>query len=464
MHLPLTTASPLFMEADSNAQDKSYDSSSSNGGSDKENDTKRNNISTLFEDDTEGGLHLPLGSTSPIMRKLHHQTACSLAGIRPPPLDLGGSNSKHNESNLSPKNNLQVITQSPTTESKVPATSTTAAAKSQKPKHTSKQIHAIKQWQTTCREQEAHSYEEAHQNIRAVLIQRRKQHSAAIKNGSCSRPRPSTTDKEHDKVLKQLDHVDEMLELASKHRLWYQLDGKLVVFETIPHLSLQGVVTHPVLNQDEDEVTLAPGTIIHATELIVLDSRTLRQVNPTTLHCGKSNNDDREAKGQQQYKGADTIQLLKITSPHVGYIVSHLHDYPYVAPGTPLDYVPNYQQSTSDAIEPIQWMWRVVYQPDGAFVRNGAELISDQIGTLPYGSFCNVQEKIINEMGLSRLKVQACVKETIDSDEEKKDEERTEKNEDGGWKEITGWTSLFINPLSGNSGHIVEPINFPVPA
>jgi hypothetical protein len=131
-----------------------------------------------------------------------------------------------------------------------------------------------------------------------------------------------------------------------------------------------------------------------------------------------------------------------------------MHDYPYIGPGSPLDYVPNYKAPKSDSsnahsVESMSWIWRVVYQPDGAFVRNGAELISDQIATLPYGSFCNVHEKIINDMGLSRLKIQAVVRESCCA-VESKEEERAEMNGDGGdWKEISGWTSLFINPLSG---------------
>jgi hypothetical protein len=51
----------------------------------------------------------------------------------------------------------------------------------------------------------------------------------------------------------------------------------------------------------------------------------------------------------------------------------------------------------------------------------------------------------------------------VSSEEQKKEvEERSTKKQEE-WREIVGWTSLFINPLSGNSGHIIEPVNFPVP-
>jgi hypothetical protein len=457
---------------------KAPDTSNNDSSSDKENDNaKQNNMtSTLYEDDTEGGLHLPLGSTSPIMRKVHHQTACCLTAVRPPPLDFDVGDNRDGKSSsrqfqLSPRSNAQV-TQSPTS-------STTSADESITSSTTIQQFKspAIHQWQLACQEKENHAYEEAHQNVRAVLMQRRKHHvSTTRSNGSCSRPPPSHN-ASNDTTLNQLDHFEEMLELAIKHRNWYQRDGRLIVFETVPHLSLQGVVTHPKLTRDGDEVILSPGSTIYAIELIVLDSRTLKQItidkndrhaaSLKSEHDGSSDNSERNAKDfekQTQYKGA-TLQLLKITSPHVGYIVSHLHDYPYIAPGSPLDYVPNYQLTDSDIKEPIHWVWRVVYQPDGAFVRDGAELISDQIGTLPYGSFCKVQEKIVNEMGLSRLKIRAWVDESdlfVSSEEQKKEvEERSTKKQE--WREIVGWTSLFINPLSGNSGHIIEPVNFPVP-
>lgn len=401
------------------------------------------------------------------MRKLHHQAAYSLnCSIRPPPFDVDercNSKQSHQSDLKLPPRSLQ-ITQSPAAESAESAALECPAA-SQKPKHNSEQLHAIQQWHTTCREREIHSYEEVHQNIRAVLTQRRKQHTAATKNGSCSRPPISALTASSRTILKQLDHVEDMLELASKHKLWYQHDDKLRVFETVPHLSLKGVVTHPLLNRDGDEVVVSPGTVIEAAEWIVLDSRTLRQISPMPDSFKKCSNTDKVT--WEQKHSAATVQLLKITSPYIGYIVSHLHGYPYVGPGSPLDYVPNYQQSTSNSKETIHWTWRVVYQPDGAYVRNGPELMSDQIGTLPYGSFCVVQEKIVNEMGLSRLKIRAWgieVGEDMSSGEEKKDEERSEKGDgEEVWKDISGWTSLFINPLSGNSGHIVEPVDFPVP-
>ena len=435
------------------------DSESSNS-SNKENVT----VSTPYRDDnTEGGLHLPLGSSSPIMRKIHHQAACSLNSSIP---SIPFMDDKDGFSSSLP-NRTSSIKETRATNNRQ---SSKAAAAS---KHSGKESRAIQQWQNACREKEIHAYDESRQNIRAVVLQRRKQHSAnskSINGGSCSRP-PSSKEVD-EKLIQQLDQVDEMMELTSQHRTWYQRDGRLVVFESVPHMSLQGVVTHPVLMEgdgDEEQqqliATLSPGSEIYATELIVLDSRTLRQVYPPL---------DANTGTDLKHDGANTsttIQLFKINSPYNGYIVSHLHDYPHVAPGSPLDYVPTYKASnlntSSSDDQSTLWIWRVVYQPDGAFVRNGSELMSDQISTLPYGSFCNVRGKIINDMGLSRLKIQAlvrqpsCITPKEKEEEEKQDEINQEEKSE--WKDIEGWTSLFINPLSGNSGRIIEPVNFPVP-
>lgn len=282
-----------------------------------------------------------------------------------------------------------------------------------------------------------HSYEEAQQNVRAVLMQRRKAHG--VKKGSCSRP-PSTNGGGEEEAMKSLDYTSETLELASHHRNWYQHEGRLVVLESVPHMSLQGVVAHPVLMEDRETIaTLSPGSVVQVEESVVLDSRTLQVVHPLT--------DGREADEHDGQKHA-TIQLLKITSPFNGYIVSHLHDYPYVAKGSPLDYVSDYKDNSVqlplttsvDESTRNRWMWRVVYRPDGAFVRTGSELISDQICTLPYGSFCFVQEKMINDMGLSRLKIRSRVKAaSLNAKEEARAVE-----EEGEWKEIEGWISLFM--------------------
>lgn len=442
----------LFMPAMSNAKSDSESSSSSN----KENVT----VSTLYGDDnTEGGLHLPLGSSSPIMRKIHHQAACSLNSVPSIPL-------VDDEDGCRLPSKTSTSTETPT-----PKQPTRIAAF----KHSAKESRAIQQWQNACREREMHAYDESRQNIRAVVMQRRKQHSANSKSnngGSCSRP-PST--KVDEQLMKELDQMDEMMELTSQHRTWYQRDGRLVVFESVPHMSLQGVITHPVLMEGDGEeeetiATLSPGSVIYATESVVLDSRTLRQVHPL-LDANGADYEHDHGHSQGHNKSADwtatTLQLLKINSPHNGYIVSHLHDYPYVAPGSPLDYAPTYNTSNLNNSlldnQSSSWIWRVVYQPDGAFVRNGSELMSDHISTLPYGSFCNVQEKIINDMGLSRLKIQALVRQSQSTCITKKEEGQDKIEEECEWKEIEGWTSLFINPLSGNSGRIIEPVNFPVP-
>ncbi|KAL3783338.1 hypothetical protein HJC23_011102 [Cyclotella cryptica] len=450
-------------------------------------------MSTLYTNDTEGGLHLPLGSTSPIMRKLHPQhispysNQCPISNqtvvvnkIRPPPLELNLSGSSSNEHSIITPRPSSYRSQS------FPLQKPSSSSHTHEAKFSLREIHAIQEWQKLCREKEIRLYEEVHQNILAVFMQRKKQSAVigkkANSHNGCSKPSSIAAG---DDITRQLDHATEMLELASQHRSWYQHNGKLVVFASLPHMSLQGVATHPMFTQkivdkEEEIVTLSPGCVFHATEMIVLDSRTLRQVYPRIdsrghddIYVGKTND---EESSQQHNCAAATIQFLKITTPYIGYIVSHVHDYPYVAPGSVLDYVPDYK---ADSVRDItastpatkqrptsnQWLWRVIYQPDGAFVRNGSELNSDHIGTLSYGSFCAVKGKIINDMGLSRLRIKAYVKEDGFSVDQNKEETRAEKNEgeEREWKKISGWISLFINPLSGNGGKIIEPVNFPVP-
>lgn len=462
--------------------------------SNSSDDSNRNaELSTLYTHDTEGGLHLPLGSTSPIMRKLQHQNfsphsnqyrlsdhTTAMNKIQPPPLELLLNSSSSNKENiLTPRPSLH-------TSQSLPLHESAAASPIRKNKFSLQEKHAFQEWKESCREKELQSYEEAYLNIRAVLMQRRKRRVVTTKTANahigCSKPSSIGVD---DDIIRHIDHATEMVELASHHRSWYQHNGKLVVLASLPHLSLQGVATHPIFTKNNDSyeeeiATLSPGCVIHATEMIVLDSRTLRQLYPPLdsrgHHDAYVDNTQHEDK-QQHCCDAAKIQLLKITSPYIGYIVSHLHDYPYVAPGRVIDYVPEYKATSihddvaktaitmNQVTTSTQWLWRVVYQPDGAFVRNGSELNSDHIGTLSYGSFCSVDEKIINDMGLSRLRIQACVKEDGFSFAENKEETRSEKNggEEREWKKITGWISLFINPLSGNGGKIVEPVNFPAP-
>lgn len=237
------------------------------------------------------------------------------------------------------------------------------------------------------------------------------------------------------------EHINSF-ELEISHRSWYQKDGRLIVFKSLPFMDLQSgkVVTDPIVIRMNAEgrnvVTIAPGSTVIAEEAITLDSRSLKIIHSTANQAASSTDDDNDDKRRSESSSSSgaTLCFLNITSPYAGYILSHVHNYPYLAPGLPTTYT----NST--------WLWRVTCHPDGAYIRSGLDLVTDHIGTLPYGSFCSVEKKVVNYMGLNRLQI-AFV-----------------NNDSGGDKQLSGYISEFLNPLSGQRGNIVEQVSFPVPA
>lgn len=252
--------------------------------------------------------------------------------------------------------------------------------------------------------------------------------------------------------------VSNNIRKSSLQQTWWKShrSGCLLVFETIPSfadgegvgrssVSIDSISSHcvqtgPILGE------LPPGSTVLATVMHTI---------PNTWPI---------------------IYVLEIESPLKGFVLySHgSGGYSYLAPGLPSQYV-----------TPEIWSWRVCC-PEGAFVRNGLELTSTHVDTIPYGSFVRVVRKTINGMGLSRLKIEAvlgieqpfnqipagsgyrddsssvgtlgpstCHGEDIGSDEEDVQQQT---------RVINGWISEALNPLSGQSGFVVQPSPFPVPA
>jgi len=244
------------------------------------------------------------------------------------------------------------------------------------------------------------------------------------------------------------------LELEMSHRSWYQKDGRLVVFHSLPYMSSSGkVVAHPLIfekeemggeqqqqqprREDDEIVTLAPGTTVMAEEAITLDSRSLKILHSMQQH-------------RRHGRSHCTLVFLNISSPYKGYILSHIHNYPYVAPGLPVTYT----NST--------WLWRVTCQPDGAFIRSGLDLVTHHIGTLPYGTLCCVNKKVVNYMGLNRLEIDAFVNNDGNDDRSENDDGKAISTVT--LNKLSGFISEFLNPLSGQRGNIVEQVSFPIPA
>jgi hypothetical protein len=282
------------------------------------------------------------------------------------------------------------------------------------------------------------------------------------------------------------EHIN-LLELEVSHRSWYQKDGRLIVFKSLPYMSSSGkVVAHPIITFDGVEegegneqrrdgekgmiLMIAPGTTVMAEEAITLDSRSLKILHSTAAAATKSSAmdsngncaDSVEQKQQQRHRkhygrhrNSATLCFLRTSSPHIGYILSHIHNYPYLAPGLPTTYTGS------------TWLWRVTCQPDGAFIRSGLDLVAEHIGTLPYGTICCVQKKVVNYMGLNRLQIDAFVNHGEDGNDDR-DSVHGEPNESpfvtAEYKKLSGYISEFLNPLSGQRGNIVEQVSFPVPA
>ena len=204
---------------------------------------------------------------------------------------------------------------------------------------------------------------------------------------------------------------------------WLDQDGRLAVFRSFPERSVAtGLVLRHVVS------SLAPGCTIVGTKLVCLETSTFRPVDMYAKYV------DESTRGCPKGR-AGWLQLLKIESPCDGWVVFSVDGLPFLGPGLPSLYV-----------DPNVWMWRVTCGV-GAYVREGLELTSsDPIGVLPYGSSFRVTRKMVNQMGLMRLRIRALV-----------------HNGDS-HSFLEGWISEFLNPMSGQQGPIAQSIPFPVPA
>jgi hypothetical protein len=198
---------------------------------------------------------------------------------------------------------------------------------------------------------------------------------------------------------------------------------------------------------------LAPGTTVMGVEKFAIVNDSIHR----NSHASKNLNEG-------------IVEILKIESPFVGYVVCSVDGYPFIGPGLPSHYT-----------DTRVWFWKVTCTK-GAFVRQGLELTSVHVATIPFGSFVRVKRKTVNAMGLSRLEIEAILTEeefSSDTDQSPKSVGFTgallslslRKNSGNQLQErkvtkrkVVGWISEALNPLSGQTGPIVHPISFPVPA
>ena len=266
--------------------------------------------------------------------------------------------------------------------------------------------------------------------------------------------------KKYTKMLQQSDGDFTTMDSIA----WWQRNGQLAVFQS------------PNVQEESNVVlgTLPPGTVVWGLEYIAATQE-----------------DDEE----------EDFVFLHIESPIKGFVLYSMCSYSYLAPGTPLDYV-----------QPNAWIWRISCL-DGAFVREGLELASRHITTLPYGMFVKICQKTVNSMGLSRLRVE--IQENINSNSLQEEpsivrRRRTgpescsllQRHSDSSPQQVLlsteplesimqqinsihlsptssqhedtifnsnaaifgGWISESLNPLSGQRGFVAQPVSFPVPA
>jgi E3 ubiquitin-protein ligase Mdm2 len=209
---------------------------------------------------------------------------------------------------------------------------------------------------------------------------------------------------------------------------WLTTAGKVAVLRDLPTKLSNGTILTSIMGG------LSPGTTLVATDIAYLDSKTLQRIPMKPL--SSSNNYDHRLYSKGKVGWMVFVQVEQLGRP--GYIAMSCDGYPLLAPGLPSWY-----------IQPDEWIWRVTC-PAGAYVRDGLELNTRHLKTLPYGSLVQVTRRTVNNQGLSRLRVSAIVDDFWSPSSQK--------------RLIEGWCSEGLNPLSGNRGSVLLPLPFPVPA
>eukprot|EP00549_Striatella_unipunctata_P022353 CAMPEP_0118684388 /NCGR_PEP_ID=MMETSP0800-20121206/6615_1 /TAXON_ID=210618 ORGANISM="Striatella unipunctata, Strain CCMP2910" /NCGR_SAMPLE_ID=MMETSP0800 /ASSEMBLY_ACC=CAM_ASM_000638 /LENGTH=614 /DNA_ID=CAMNT_0006581087 /DNA_START=124 /DNA_END=1968 /DNA_ORIENTATION=+ len=201
---------------------------------------------------------------------------------------------------------------------------------------------------------------------------------------------------------------------------WWQRNGRLVILGSLP-----ATASRLVENNLEVVGVLSPGVTVVAMELVTIPEQDDMDLDEP--------NERRRRTGDWHF--------LKIDSPQQGYVLlRHENGYSFLAPGLP-----------SSFGDPGSWTWRVTCK-EGAFVREGLELSSSHTDTIPHGSFLRVEQKTVNSIGLSRLRIKAITANNFSN-----------KNAAESAMLVTGWVSESLNPLSGQRGPIVQPVPLPIP-
>ena len=194
--------------------------------------------------------------------------------------------------------------------------------------------------------------------------------------------------------------------------------------------------------------TVPPGTTLVGMAIHTFD------LHPQRIHASHENRNESDLwkyNGQNSdFNGEEwiphkhcpqsgRIQYLHIESPYQGYILFSVDGYYVLAPGSPSSSL--FSGLDNDDHSGSCWWWKVTYH-DGAIVRQGLDLTTKHLSTLPFGSHVQVLRKVVNAVGLSRLLVRAHLV---------------------GNPRVQGWCSQFLNPMAGQRGAILQPVPLAIP-
>ena len=291
---------------------------------------------------------------------------------------------------------------------------------------TEEEIASIEEWKAWRRENELQQRNDWEESLYQV--------SADIKLNHVMMTRSPTTNSNND----------------PQSRSWWQRNGEVAVFSKLPEKGFDGSISVDRIG------TLPPGLTVVANDLIELDSTTFYVKEGLQRHPQGPSDRQREFSLGR----VGIIQMIKVDRERqTGYACLSLDGYPLLSPGLPDAYVnpgaPNSNVGLDSSHTNGSWIWRVTC-PSGAYVREGLDLRTRHIRTLPYGSLVRVTRRCINDQGLSRLRTSGCFDVQGSTQRSARAEVQRVR--------VDGWCSELLNPLSGQRGIVAQPLPFPVPA
>jgi hypothetical protein len=231
----------------------------------------------------------------------------------------------------------------------------------------------------------------------------------------------------HVKASKEQQPASSWAHLSSS--AWWRCRGQLAVWNALPKAG----------QPPKAIAALPPGTVLQACALY--EWRPCRDEAPRCLVPPAASAEPTVCPWNLQADQRGQVWIVQITAPVVGYCVYSLDGYPFLLPGDVDDI------GLEAWAQPSHWYWKVTC-PAGAFLREGLELSTRRVSTLPYGTLVQVLRQCVNEAGLPRLQIVAHIYE----------------NESAAYRRVEGWCSTALNPLSGQRGKILQPFPLVRPA